>query len=201
MNSKDLATRKAPAKAVPSSAREGGDSVAVPGLASEGGDSVAFDQHHDMAGTYLKPRAVLLLRNPEWMFLHWDFDGSTEERLTAGGEDPLLRVLQNGSEVLRTAVDLGSRRYYIKIPDGGGAIQAQLGRDGAGEFLPILSSETVAAPAARISDDLTVRLAAPAWTGATRETLVGNQILTEAEYRSLFGEVPNDVPWYRRSTR
>ncbi len=196
MNSKDLAIGKAPASlSEPSAARQGGavaDASAAP---------AAFDQHYEMPDTYRKPRAVLLLKNPEWMFLHWDFDDAVRERLTANGQGPRLRVLQGGREVFRTSVDLGARRYYVKIPDGGGSIQAQLGVEREGDFVPVLSSEVVAAPAARVSDDLQVQFVAPAWTGATPGSLAGNQLLTEEQFRALFGEVPNDVPWYRQSTR
>ncbi len=194
MNSKDLATRKTK----PSTARQGGDAVGG-GAATPA--PTAFDQHYEMPDSYMKPRAVLLLRNPQWLFLHWDFDGETKGRLVADGQEPLLRILQNGQEVSRTGVDVDSRRYYIKVPDGGGSIQAQLGREGLGEFLPVLSSESVVVPAARVSDDLTVTLAAPAWTGATAESVASSQILTEEQYAALFGQVPNDVPWYRQSTR
>lgn len=194
MNSKDLATGRAPAGSSdsPSTSRQGGD--AVGGATAH---TTAFDPHYEMASTYFKPRAVLLPKNPEWMFLHWDFDGQTQERLTAGGRAPQLRVLQNGREALRTSVDLDSRRFYIKVPDGGGSIQAQLGQDGTGEFVAVLTSGTVTAPAARVADDVSVQFVAPAWTGATPEQLRGSQMLTEEQYNSLFGEVPNDVPWYR----
>jgi hypothetical protein len=197
MNSKDLAT----GKTNPNTAREGGDAVSGDASTPDKPAPVAFDQHYDMPDTYMKPRAVLLLRNPQWLFLHWDFDGETKGRLVAAGQEPQLRVLQNGREISRTGVDIDTRRYYIKVPDGGGSIQAQLGREGRGEFLAILSSESVVVPAARVSDDLTVTLAAPAWTGATAESVAGSQFLTEEQYAALFGQVPNDVPWYRQSTR
>jgi hypothetical protein len=112
-----------------------------------------------------------------------------------------LRVLQDGREVYRTTVDLRARRYYIQTPAGGGMIQAQLGRDALGEFLPILTTGAMEAPRARVADDTTVHFVAPAWTGATPEQIRGRQFLTEAEYCALFGEVQNDVPWYQADAR
>ncbi len=178
--------------------------VVVPQESDEGPEVVApqaFDLHFDLPATYLKPRAVLLARNPEWLFCYWDFDGETLERLIAGGQTPLLRVLQDGREVYRTTVDLRARRYYIQTPAGGGMIQAQLGRDALGEFLPILTTGAMEAPRARVADDTTVHFVAPAWTGATPEQIRGRQFLTEAEYCALFGEVQNDVPWYQADAR
>lgn len=198
MNSKDLAIGKAPAASSapnPSASHQGSAAVGAPAVPT------AFDQHCEMPDTYLKPRAVLLLKNPEWMFLFWDFDDGVRQRLSADGQSPQLRVLQDGREVFRTLLDLDGRRYYVKIPVGGGSIQAQLGLDRQGAFEPVLSSGIVAAPSARVSDDLAVKLAAPAWTGATPATLAGSQLLTEEQYAALFGDVPNDVPWYRQSTR
>ncbi len=157
----------------------------------------AFDVVGELPTTYLKPRAVLLLKNPEWFFLYWDFDPETAARMTVGNRPALLRILQDGREVQRVEVDLGSRRYYVRVPEGGGRIRAELGKEGLGEFLPVLRSEEVEAPRARVSDDRSTRFSAPAWTGANPSTLRHAHFLTEEQYRSFFGHVKPDLPWYR----
>jgi len=156
-----------------------------------------FDLHHDLPTTYGRAHATLMLKNPEWMFLHWDLDGYTGGQLRGGPGFPTLRVLRNGVEVHRAGIDLEAKRYYVRVPVGGGRLRVELGREHYGEFHAVLSSEEVEAPVARVSSNPEVALAAPSWTGVDPTTAQGAQVLSEKDFSSFFGEVRNDLPWYR----
>ena len=140
-----------------------------------------------------------MLKNPEWMFLHWDLDGPTGAKLTGGPGYPSLRVLRDGTEVHRCGVDLELKRYYVRVPEGGGQIRVELGREHYGEFTAVLSSAEVEAPVVRVSSNLQVNLGAPEWTGTGPSSGKGAQVLSEGDFRSFFGDVRNDLPWYRTS--
>jgi len=160
-----------------------------------------FDEHDELPGSYFKPRAVLMLKNPEWLFLHWDFDGDTGHTLAAGGGVPHLRILQNSFEVMRTQVDVHGRKYYVRVPQGGGFVRAELGLVSGGQFFPIISSNEAVAPVAEVSPDTEVAFGAPEWTAAQPEKTDSSPVLTDEQFRSFFGDLRTDLPWYRPKTR
>jgi len=70
---------------------------------------------------------------------------------------------------------------------------------GGGEtgFRAVLVSNEVEIRPAEVSLNNDVTLVAPAWTGANASSVKNAQILSDEEFRSFFGDLRTDVPWYR----
>ncbi|MBM4354296.1 MAG: DUF4912 domain-containing protein [Deltaproteobacteria bacterium] len=156
-----------------------------------------FDRFELLPSSYGKPRALLMPKNPEWLFFVWDCDSETAWRLTGGGHTTTLRVLRGGREAERARITIDSRRYYVRVPLGQGKVRVELGLAEGGEFLAILVSNEIDPLAATPSGDRSVTWVAPAWTGADPKKYPGVKILTEEQFLAMFGEVPLEPPWYR----
>jgi hypothetical protein len=157
-----------------------------------------FDEHDILPSTYGRPTAVLLPKNPEWLFLYWDFDAATRMRLVGGaGDIARLRVSKDGVEVYAANVPVDVRRYYVRIPAGGGKVRAELGLHREGEFQPILVSNDVSSPRAAISRDTSISHGAPAWAGDEKGKIPTPFLMSEEQFRALFPDEPVGTPWYR----
>ena len=73
----------------------------------------------------------------------------------------------------------------------------RLGMQRDGDFVPVLVSNSVEVPKAQVTGDLTVVFSGPPWLDSTRFAGQSSVVLTEEQYRKLFGSFTTDVPWYR----
>ena len=196
---KAVATKRGAAPAaVPH--KEAGAPAAVPH--EEAGAPAAvthkeFDRVEGLPTSYGKPRALLMPKNPDWLFLVWDCDADTAWRLTGGGHTTALRVLRGGREAERVRITIDSRRYYVRVPDGQGKVRVELGLSEGGEFLAILTSNEVDPLTSAPSADRSLTWVAPAWTGADPRKYPGVKILTEEQFLAMFGSVEKEAPWYK----
>lgn len=153
-----------------------------------------FDEHRQLVFSYDRAKCVLMLKNPDWLFVYWDYDASLEQRISKEAGSGAIRLIRNGvrSEVLR--VDLPSRRMYIRNDGSPGTLRVELGGSFGREFIPFLTSNTVELIRSAPSSDEGLEFTVPEWLEAGAETPRGP--LTRQEWERLYGPVPVDVPWY-----
>ena len=156
-----------------------------------------FDEHHGLPDSYGQPLAVLMPKNPEWLFLYWDFDDPTRSRLSDDGNDTFLMVFMDGREVLSTPTPVEGKRHYIRVPGGGGRVEAHLGSFRDGRFQAVLISNAVVVPSARVSENHRVSYVASSWIQTERQAEKSPGLLPDEQYRAFFGDIRTDVPWYR----
>jgi hypothetical protein len=109
--------------------------------------------------------AALLPKDPGWMFLYWEITADSTARII---RDHGSGVFETSRQVLRvhdmTSEKADGRRYfdvpvrleagnwYVNAPGGGGAYSCELGLvTPSGEFIGIVTSNTVSLPAGRTS--------------------------------------------------
>ena len=158
-----------------------------------------FDRHDHLPESYGTARLQLMLKNPEQLFAYWDFDVGSAARATSG--PPHLRVMRGDEEIERQFVDPLGRRFYVRVPTGGGRVRVELGTVRAGRFEAVLVSNSVEVRPAAVSNDERVVLGVPEWTGADPSTAKAGQVMSVAEFGAFFGDLVTDVPWYRLSMR
>ncbi|MBI4456773.1 MAG: DUF4912 domain-containing protein [Acidobacteria bacterium] len=120
-----------------------------------------IDQDAQLPDSYGSNRAALLVRDPNWLFVYWEV---TQDRIdwarSQGARTPLLRVYDvtdlGGSESWHSYFDVyrgeEARAWHIYVPVAGRAYVIEVGYvNGRGQFLPLLRSNRVETPAARIS--------------------------------------------------
>src|SRR3989344_8456960 len=103
--------------------------------------------------------AVLMPRDPEWMFIYWEISESTARELKARhGNDvftacaPILRQMRNGHHYSDVAVSLDARNWYLKAEGEGFTWHVELGlKRPNGEFILIVRSNNVTLPRGRVS--------------------------------------------------
>ena len=114
---------------------------------------------------YGSTEAVLLPRDPNWMFIYWEItENSKKEACRIHGAD----IFQKGSQVIRVhaaTANAGADKYfdvpimhearnwYINVQESGGAYYCEVGLalpDGA--FISLVKTNTVNLPAGHVSD-------------------------------------------------
>ncbi len=109
---------------------------------------------------------VLLVRDPEWVFIYWEIDDATRERflIPRSGHDGRLMIryydvtdcndahLQNASRMIDCEVNDFTSSWYQHLPEPNRMWCAEIGVISAeGEFLPICRSNTVHTPRASVA--------------------------------------------------
>jgi hypothetical protein len=120
-----------------------------------------IDQEARLPDEYGVNRAVLLVRDPFWLFLYWEM---TPEALAVAArqdfQDSVIRVhdvtgLDPFENTSRSHFDVlcgSARSWYISVPGDDRDYRAEIGSlTKRGEFLSILRSNTVSMPPARMS--------------------------------------------------
>ncbi|GEM_PF-4357698 len=155
-----------------------------------------FDEHRTLPHSYSRNRCILMLKSPEWYFLHWDFDQALERQILGAGGRPTLRVIRNGvRDKGLVDVMLLDRRHYFYVPGQEGQIKVELGGLFGTEFVPFLTSNPVDAMRLAPSTDDTIELVVPPWLEGTAGDF--SKPLSRLEWERLYGPVPVDVPWYK----
>ena len=120
-----------------------------------------IDQEATLPDQYGIDRAVLLVRDPFWLFLYWELAGETLARAADHGfSESVIRVhdvtgLDPFGDLSRSHVDLScgsARSWYINVEGDNRDYRVDVGcRNRAGEFQPLLRSNTVSMPPAKMS--------------------------------------------------
>lgn len=155
-----------------------------------------FDEHRGLPFSYGRNRCILMLKSPEWYFVHWDFDQALERQILGEGGKPALRVVRNGVQD-RHLVDvmLLDRRHYVHIPGQEGEVKVELGGLFGTQFISFLTSNPVDAMRSAPSKDDTIEFVIPEWLDSDASLPV--RPMTRLEWERLYGPVPVDVPWYK----
>jgi len=151
----------------------------------------------ELPTSYGVDRLVMVPRDPGWMFLHWELSPQTLDR-TAGRRIVLqLRCREAAGDRPLVRQEVEHRgRYYAAVGESCEGVQAVLGvLTASGAVEELLHSDWVQVPPARprpgTARFLTIPFDEPLRTGRRRqgERLVSleGRVLTEAEYRRLFG--------------
>lgn len=155
-----------------------------------------FDEHRGLPFSYGRNRCILMLKSPEWYFVHWDFDQALERRILGEGGKPALRFIRNGVQDKHLIdVMLLDRRHYVHIPGQEGQIKVELGGLFGTQFIPYLTSNPVEAMRSAPSKDDTIEFVIPEWLDT--DASLPLRPMTRLEWERLYGPVPVDVPWYK----
>ena len=132
--------------------------------------SVYLDTGHPIPETYNEDRLVIVPRDPYWIFSYWEVTERKKQQIRkkhgAGIFEKAQTVLRihdvtgvqrftgkNSLNYKDVTVTISVRNWYINVEKPGRSYCVQLGlKTKAGEFIPILLSNTVVTPAGRISD-------------------------------------------------
>lgn len=134
------------------------------GRINKGNTDPASD-HNSLPQGYGTTEAILLPRDPNWMFLYWEITGNSRtEACRVHGAD----IFQKGRQVIRVhqaAASAGDNKYfdipimhdaknwYVNVQESGGAYYCEVGLvlpDGF--FISLVKTNTVNLPAGRVSD-------------------------------------------------
>ncbi len=120
----------------------------------------------ELDGNFDETVLVLLVRDPEWVFIYWEIDDDTRERflIPRSGHNGRLMIryydvtdtndahLQNASRVIDCEVNDFTSSWYQHLPEPNRLWCAEIGVISAeGEFLPICRSNTVHTPRASVA--------------------------------------------------
>lgn len=159
-----------------------------------------------LPGSYSEDRLVVVPRDPEWMFIHWELSETSYRRareLVPDGRIVLRIYVQNSSGkqgISEQEVVPGTSRFYARARSGDLAMTAELGLRGKGDlFITMVRSEHVRIPAGRVrpgeSRFVTIPFDVPLRALATKGFVAGGsfvslegRLLNESEYRRLFGK-------------
>lgn len=134
------------------------------GQINQGNTDPASD-HKSLPAGYGTTEAILLPRDPNWMFIYWEITGdSRKEACRVHGAD----IFRQGRQVIRVhqaAANAGDGKYfdipvmhdaknwYVNVQESGGAYYCEVGLalpDGV--FISLVKTNTVNLPAGRVSD-------------------------------------------------
>lgn len=155
----------------------------------------AFDDGHVLPKSYGDTRLVLVPKNSQWAFMHWDLDASARSRLLNG--TPRLAVYRGDNRVAFCDLDLDSGHYYLEVPPGDGPLRVVLGCTRGSGFEEIVHSNAITLPRARMSNNTSTEFGTPDWVSGNPGPTGPPRLLSEGELYSLLGKVPVDVPWYK----
>lgn len=156
--------------------------------------------------TYGEDRIVILPRDLEWSFIHWEVSEETWRDAwdRVGGGRPILRVVFEADDGTRDLSDAEVHprqgRYYARVSRPGCRMNAQVGvLDGQGTFHPVVRSFWVATPAAGTRRGtvrfMTVPPDVPLRDPSRQGAEAVGRLLTEEEYLRLFGRGhPGSIP-------
>jgi hypothetical protein len=152
--------------------------------------------------SYGQSRIRLLVKDPEWLFAHWDVDpqslarvrqelgerASALSRLTLRVTDP-----HNGGES-RVLLPEGARSWYVRADGAERSYQAQLGLTlPSGEFRSLAESNTVRTPRSGPSTEGAPRRAR--YDGATAAAVSSPSPSSSAEQRESAPPAVGPGPW------
>jgi Domain of unknown function (DUF4912) len=152
--------------------------------------------------SYGQSRIRLLVKDPEWLFAHWDVDpqslarvrqelgerASALSRLTLRVTDP-----HNGGEN-RVLLPEGARSWYVRADGAERSYQAQLGLTlPSGEFRSLAESNTVRTPRSGPSTEGAPRRAR--YDGATAAAVSSPSSSSSAEQRESAPPAAGPGPW------
>jgi len=159
----------------------------------------------NLPGGYAEDRLVMVPRDPDWIFIYWELTDDTyqrAERQASGGSLVLRLYTEEGAhwtKVVDVPVESTGSRYYARAPSQDVFLVAELGLQGQGQrYAMMLRSERTRIPVARPRPGtpffMTVPFDVPLRVLKRRGHLAGGsylnmegRLLTEAEYRRLFG--------------
>jgi len=159
----------------------------------------------NLPGAYAEDRLVMVPRDPDWIFIYWELTDETYQRAAqqaAGGAMVLRLYTEDGSkwvEVADVPVESTGSRYYAHAPSQDVFLVAELGLQAqGGRYALMLRSERTRIPVSRPRPGtpyfMTVPFDVPLRVLKRRGHLAGGsylnmegRLLTEAEYRRLFG--------------
>ncbi len=149
------------------------------------GGALVDPEPGDLPAAYGVDRAVLVARDPWWIFVFWEIAPATREAaLTALGTEardarPMLRVYdvtfvdpRGSNSALSFDVDVprDAESWYVNVGRPAATYSAEIGlRTASGRFLPLLRSNAAATPRATPAADREVRWlefgrTGPAWS-------------------------------------
>jgi hypothetical protein len=138
-----------------------------------GSPAVPFGgEARELPDTYGRDRAVLLARDPWWLFAYWEITPGTraEAVSTLGGEAQLARLVLRIHDLTSAArgTDHGDPSIDVEVSGDAGSEYVNVGRPGvvvnaelglctrAGRFVPLVRSNTLQVPPSQASADGTV---------------------------------------------
>jgi|SoiMethySBSTD1v2_1073268.scaffolds.fasta_scaffold137877_2 hypothetical protein len=165
-----------------------GSSRPAPSPAVVGG-ALVDPEPGELPAAYGVDRAVLVPRDPWWIFVFWEISSATREAaLGALGSDahdacPMLRIYDvtfvdprgsNAALSFDVEVPRGTESWYVNVGRPAATYCAEIGlRTSSGHFLPLLRSNAAATPRATPAADREVRWlefgpTGPAWSADQR---------------------------------
>jgi hypothetical protein len=156
--------------------------VSTPRTPAAAPPDAALTPEAERASAYGHGRAVLVARDPQSLFAHWEISPVRRievlRSLGAEGEhtQEILRVVETARipPAFRD-IDLlpGTDRTNIAVEHAGRAYRVEIGlRTASGRFVPLATSNLTSTPAAQPSDDTSVRWVALDADGAPRDVAV-----------------------------
>ena len=178
-------TDPAASRAATAEARGGGDQtshVSTPRTTAAAPPDATPTPEAERASGYGQGRAVLVARDPQSLFAHWEIPPvrRVEALRSLGAEGEHTREILRVFETARIPpafrdIELapGADRTNIPVEHAGRAYRVEVGlRTASARFVPLAMSNLVSTPAAQPSDDTSVRWVALDANGAPREVTV-----------------------------
>lgn len=154
---------------------------------------------------YDEDRIVVVPRDPEWTWVHWQLSDSTRKNgfaIVPGGQTVLRVVLENdrgGSTVFEHGIDDGVTRWYVRVGGDDRFVSVEVGlRGGEDRYVLLIRSRRTPLAIARlrpgearflkVDPDVSLRaLRARGDLPTVQGNMVPGRILSEVEFRALFG--------------
>lgn len=124
-----------------------------------------FEEAQDLPEAYGTKRLLIAARDPQWIYVHWDFTSQQlrEYNAKSAGGHLVVRVCRNaigGELAAEVHVHPESRNWFVHVGRGGAKYQAELGYyDTDGGWNRISVSGATLTPPDQMSDDTSVRFA------------------------------------------
>ena len=121
------------------------------------------DEAAELPESYGTQRLLLVARDPNWLYAHWDLTGEQLRKYNKAAKDGhlIVRVFKgqpSGKPVLEQHVHPESRNWFLHVGHGGTKYVAQLGYvDRSNNWQTVATSAATFTPPDVLSDDTSVR--------------------------------------------
>lgn len=121
------------------------------------------DASEELPESYGTERLLLVARDPNWLYAHWDLTGEQLRKYNKAAKDGhlIVRVFKgqpSGKPVLEQHVHPESRNWFLHVGHGGTKYVAQLGYvDRSNAWQTVATSAATLTPPDALSDDTSVR--------------------------------------------